>query len=114
MLKQWMAGGVLALAALLPAVQPPTDFSISSARKIFEKTRQDALNFWTRPEVADPAGGYRLWFDADGNTCTPTPASPDAPDAGKPILSELRVLWAHAVAIPCTVDPAERARLRRH
>ena len=38
MLKQWMAGGVLALAALLPAVQPPTDFSISSARRIFEKT----------------------------------------------------------------------------
>lgn len=113
MLKQWMAGGVLALAALLPAVQPPTDFSIPSARKIFEKTRQDTLNFWTRPEVADPAGGYRLWFDADGNACTPNPASPAAPDAGKPLLSELRVLWAHAVAIPCTADPAERARLRR-
>lgn len=89
------------------------DFSISSARRIFEGTLNDTLRFWTAPEVIDPSGGYHTWFDADGKKIAPNPSNPNASEAGKPLLVQLRVLYAHAVAIPRTEDAAERSRLRR-
>lgn len=88
-------------------------FTASGGVPIFSGTLDKTLDFWTSEAVIDPAGGYHFWFDADGNRIAPCPKSPDAPDAAKPIISHLRVLFAHAVAIPRAADPKKRARLRR-
>ena len=103
---------LLLLAWIVCSVQAG-DFSIPEARKKFEGTLNDTLRFWTAPEVIEPTGGYHTWFDADGKKIPSTPADPYCSESGKPFLVQLRVLYAHAVAIPRAKDAAERTRLRR-
>ena len=107
-----LLGGCCLLSAWGLAAEPPTDFSIPSARHIFENTLNATLKFWTAPEVVDAEGGFHAWFDAEGKRIAPEPSSPTASEAGKPLLVQLRILYAHAVAIPRTADPVERTRLR--
>lgn len=65
-----------------------------------------ALGFWTAPERVDREhGGFLTWIDADG-----TPTKPDAP---KPLIPHLRMLYAHAVASRRAQTSVERERLQQ-
>lgn len=83
-------------------VRSPREFADAFARHL----RRQVLPFWTAPCVVDTGhGGFLIWFDADGN--------PSNPDAAKPLISQLRMLFVHAVAIQFEDDDKERARIRR-
>jgi mannose/cellobiose epimerase-like protein (N-acyl-D-glucosamine 2-epimerase family) len=86
----------------LPAVFEPDAVATALGRHLDE----EVLRFWTDPRVVDSRyGGFLNGFDADG--------LPMAPDAGRPLIPYLRLLFVHAVAIQRTQDDQERIRIRR-
>lgn len=89
-------------SAHLPAELQPGPVANALARHL----EQEVLPFWTAPGIVDPEhGGYLVWFDADGR--------PTQPDAPKALITHLRLLFVHAVAIRRASDDATRQRLRR-
>lgn len=90
----------------------PQDFTQERAPAIFNQTLASTVNFWTSPEVIDSNGGYWVWFDENGKKCDSNPHAPNASEAQKPLISQLRVLYAHAEAIPRATTEAERIRLK--
>jgi len=75
------------------------------ATALRQHLERDVLPFWTAPGVVDARhGGFLTWLDASGKALDP--------DAVKPLIAQLRLLFVHAVAIERATDPAARARIR--